>query len=116
MSRAQATAQCSAQALLGTRPLCGMQTPHMRSLASAPLPDPAARVPRATLRGAPRAKRGDATVANVAGRRRHGVLVWFGLTEAAGMSRMWGCNRGECRQPPTTGVVMLLRSLRRRRT
>jgi len=26
-------------------------------------------------------------VANTAGRRRHGVLVWFDLTEAAGMSR-----------------------------
>lgn len=31
----------------------------------------------------PRAKRGDATVANAAGRRRHGVLVLSGLTEAA---------------------------------
>ena len=30
----------------------------------------------------PRAKRGDATVANAAGRRPHGVLVWFSLTEA----------------------------------
>jgi hypothetical protein len=36
------------------RPLRGMQVPLMRSLASAPLPDPASRVPRATLRGAPR--------------------------------------------------------------
>jgi len=31
----------------------------------------------------PRAKRGDATMANAAGRRRYGVLVLFGLTEAA---------------------------------
>ncbi len=29
---------------------------------------------------------GDATVANAAGRRWYGTLVWFGLTEAAGMS------------------------------
>ena len=42
--------------------------------------------------------------ANTAGRRRHSVLVWFGFTEAAGMSRMWRCNRGEYRRPPTTGV------------
>jgi hypothetical protein len=87
MSGAQATAQCSAQALLGTQPLCGMQAPRVRSLASAPLPDPASRVPRATLRGAPRAKRGDATVANVAGCRQFGVPVIFDLSEAAGMSR-----------------------------
>jgi len=26
--------------------------------------------------------------ANTAGRRQYGVLVWFGLTEAAGMSRV----------------------------
>ena len=82
MSRAQATAQRRTEALLGMRPLCGMQTPRVRSLASAPLPDPATRVPRATLRGAPRAKRGDATVANVAGCRRHGVSVFFSSTEA----------------------------------
>jgi hypothetical protein len=87
MSRAQATAQCSAQVLLGKQPLCGMQTPRSRSLASAPLPDPATRVPRATLRGAPRAQRGDATVANVAGRRQFGVPVMFDLSEATGMSR-----------------------------
>jgi hypothetical protein len=31
----------------------------------------------------PGAKRGDATVANVAGRRRHGVLVWLGDKAAA---------------------------------
>ncbi len=73
MSRAQATARRRAEALLGMQPLCGMQAPRMRSLASAPLPDPAARVPRATLRGAPRAKRGDATVANVAGRRQRAL-------------------------------------------
>jgi hypothetical protein len=54
--------------------------------------------------------------ANTAGRRRHGVLVWFGLTEAAGMSRMWGCNRGECRRPPTPGAVILFRTLRGGRT
>jgi len=88
MSREQATAQCSAQAFLGTQPLCGMQTPRMRSLASAPLPDPATRVPRATLRGAPRAKRGDATAANAARHRRHGVLVLFSFPEVAGMSSM----------------------------
>jgi hypothetical protein len=35
----------------------------------------------------PRAKRGDATVANVAGRRRHGVLALFDLTEAAGVNK-----------------------------
>ena len=28
--------------------------------------------------------------ANTAGRRRHGVLVWFGLTEASDMSRAQG--------------------------
>ncbi len=87
MSRAQATAQHRAEALLEMQPLCGMQAPRSRSLASAPLPDPATRVPRATLRGAPRAKRGEATVANAAGCRRHGLLVLFGFTEAAGMSR-----------------------------
>jgi hypothetical protein len=87
MSRAQATAQCSAQMLLGRQPLCAMQPPRSRSLVSAPLPDPATRGLRATLRGAPRAKRGDATAANAAGRRRHGVLVLFGFPEAAGMSR-----------------------------
>ena len=53
MSREQATAQRRAEALLGMRPLCEMQAPRMRSLASAPLPDPASRVPRATLRSAP---------------------------------------------------------------
>jgi len=26
--------------------------------------------------------------ANTAGRRRHGVLVWFGLTETAGMRKV----------------------------
>ncbi len=31
----------------------------------------------------PRAKRGDVTVVNAAGRRRHGVLVLSGLAEAA---------------------------------
>ncbi|MGA9032817.1 MAG: hypothetical protein WB402_09905 [Sulfuricaulis sp.] len=35
----------------------------------------------------PRAQRGDATVANVAGRRQFGVPVMFDLSEAAGMSR-----------------------------
>jgi len=54
--------------------------------------------------------------ANTAGRRRHSVLVWFGFTEAAGMSRMWRCNRGEYRRPPTTGAVILFRTLRGRRT
>jgi len=44
----------------------------------------------ATLRGAPRAKRGDATVANVAGCRQFGVPVIFDLSEAAGMSRAQG--------------------------
>jgi len=34
------------------RPLRGMQASLIRSPASAPLPDPATRVPRATLRGA----------------------------------------------------------------
>ena len=38
----------------------------------------------------PRAKRGDATVANVAGRRQFGVPVMFDLSEAAGMSRAQG--------------------------
>ena len=86
MSRAMATAQRGAGAPPGMRPLRGMQAARMRSLASPPLPDPAARVPRATLRGAPRAKRGDATAANAAGRRRRGLLVWSDLTEASGMS------------------------------
>ena len=70
MSREQATAQCRAGAPPGMRPLCGMQAPPMRSLASASLPDPASRVPRATLRGAPHAPRGDATVASAARRRQ----------------------------------------------
>jgi hypothetical protein len=83
MSRAQATAQRGAEALLGMRPLRGMQTPRVRSLTSPPLADPASRAPRPTLRGVPRAQRGDATVANAAGRRRYSVLVLFGLTEAA---------------------------------
>jgi hypothetical protein len=38
----------------------------------------------------PRAQRGDATVANAAGRRRQGVPIIFGLTEASGMSREQG--------------------------
>ena len=38
----------------------------------------------------PRAKRGDATVANVAGRRQFGVPVMFDLSEAAGMSSAQG--------------------------
>lgn len=33
----------------------------------------------------PHAKRGDVIAANAAGRRQHGRLVWFGLTEASGM-------------------------------
>ncbi len=48
----------------------------------------------------PRAQRGDATVANVAGRRQEGVLILPDLTEATHMSRgagapcaMWGCER-----------------------
>ena len=81
MSREQATALHKAEALLGMQPLCGMQAPRMRSLASAPLPDPASRVPRATLRGAPHAV-GMRPAANAAGRRRHSVLVWLGFTEA----------------------------------
>jgi len=85
MSREQATAQCSAQALLGTQSLCGTQTPRMRLLASASLPDPAARVPRATLRGAPR-EAGMRPAANAAGRRQDSVLILSGLTEASGMS------------------------------
>jgi hypothetical protein len=84
MSSEMATAQRGAGAPLGMRPLCGMQAPPMRSLASPPLPDPAARVPRATLRGAPR-EAGMRTAANAAGRRREGVLVLSGLTEASGM-------------------------------
>ena len=43
----------------------------------------------------PRAKRGDATVANVAGRRQFGVPVMFDLSEAADMSRGAG--------PPRSG-------------
>ena len=82
MSRAQATAQRGAGALLGMQPLCGMQAPRMRSLASPPLPDPAARVPRATLRGAPRAKRGDATVANAARCRQRAFRCDDALSEA----------------------------------
>jgi hypothetical protein len=38
----------------------------------------------------PRAKRGDATAANVAGRRRLGVSVMFDMSEAADMSRAQG--------------------------
>ena len=45
--------------------------------------------------------------ANAAGRRRHVALVWFGLTEAAGMSRAQGprAQRGEATVnefPPTS--------------
>ncbi len=36
----------------------------------------------------PRAKRGDATAANAAGRRQDGVLILSDLTEASGMSSM----------------------------
>ena len=68
MSKEMATAQRGAGAPPGMRPLRGMQAPLLRSLASPPLPDPAARVPRATLRGAPR-KAGMRPAANV-GRRR----------------------------------------------
>ena len=87
MSREQATAQRRAEALLGMRPQCGMHAPRVRSLASAPLPDPAARVPRATLRGAPR-EAGMRPAANAAGRRQDGALILSGLTEASGMSSM----------------------------
>jgi hypothetical protein len=87
MSREQATAQRRAEALLVMRPLCGMLTPRMRLLASAPLPDPAARVPRATLRGAPR-EAGMRPAANAAGRRQDCILILSGLTEASGMSGM----------------------------
>ena len=44
--------------------------------------------------GAPREAR-DAIVANTAGRRRRGVLVWFSLKEAAGMSREQGTTEAE---------------------
>ena len=82
MSRAMATAQRGAGAPLGMRPLRGMQASRSRSLASPPLPDPAARVPRETLRGAPRAQRGDATAANAARRRQEGVPDFYDLSEA----------------------------------
>ncbi len=45
---------------------------------------PASRVPRPTLRGAPRAKRGDATVANAARRRQNGVSDFHAFSEAEG--------------------------------
>jgi len=32
------------------------------------------------------------------------------------MSRMWGYNRGEYRRLPTTGAVIMFRTLRGRRT
>jgi len=83
MSRAMATTQRGAGAPPGMRPLRGMQAPLTRSLASASLPDPASRVPRATLRGAPRAKRGDATAANEAGRRQDGAQGCLHTMEAA---------------------------------
>jgi hypothetical protein len=83
MSRVMATAQRGVGAPPGMRPLRGMQAPYMRSLASPPLPDPAARVPRATLRGAPHAKRGDATVAIAARRRQQGAQICLGTAEAA---------------------------------
>ena len=67
-----ATAQRGAGIPSGMRPLRGMQA-SLRSLASAPLPDPATRVPRATLRGA----RIDA------GRRHYDAVVQYGLVEAA---------------------------------
>jgi hypothetical protein len=87
MSREMATAQRGAGAPLGMRRLRGMQVPRRRSLASPPLADPASRVPRPTLRGAPR-EAGMRPAAIVAGRRQDGVLILLGLTEASGMSSM----------------------------
>ncbi len=84
MSREMATAQRGAGAPLGMRPLRGMQAPPpSRSLAFAPLPDPASRVPRATLRGAPH-EVGMRPAAIVAGRRQEVVMILSCLTEAAG--------------------------------
>ena len=82
MSREQATAQRGAGAPPGMRPLRGMQTLRMRSLASPPLPDPAARVPRATLRGAPH-EVGMRPAAIVASRRQFGVTDCDTGAEAA---------------------------------
>ena len=87
MSREQATAQRGARAPLGVRPLRGMQAPPLRSLASAPPPDPAGAGPSGYAPASTR-EAGMQASANTAGRRRHRVLVWFGLTEAAGMSRV----------------------------
>jgi len=81
MSSAPATAPCRTEAFLWRQLPCGMQAPRVRSLASGSLADPATRVPRPTLRGAPR-EAGMQASAYTAGRRRHDVLFWFGLTEA----------------------------------
>ena len=81
MSREMVTAQRGAGAPPGMRLLRGMQAPRMRSLASPPLPDPAARVPRATLRGAPHAE-GMRPAANAAGRRHRAFRFADALSEA----------------------------------
>ena len=52
-----------------------------RSLLSPPLPDPAGAGPSGNASASTR-EAGMQASANTAGRRRHGVLVWFGLTEA----------------------------------
>src|SRR3990172_6159857 len=58
-----------------------------RSSLSPPLPDPAGAGPSGYAPASTR-EAGMQASANTAGRRRHRVLVWFGLTEAAGMSRV----------------------------
>lgn len=66
MSREMATAKRGAGAPL-----------EMRAL-----PDPASRVPRVTLRGAPRAQRRDTNITNAAGYRRLAISGYHGLLEA----------------------------------
>jgi hypothetical protein len=81
MSRETATAQRGAGAPPGMRPLRGMQAPRMLSLASPPLADPASRVPRPTLRGAPHAV-GMRPAANAARRRQRAFRRNDALSEA----------------------------------
>ena len=77
MSREMATTQRGAGAPPEMRPLRGMQAPPTRSLASAPLPDTASRVSRATLRGA-----SHVVGASAARRRRYDLGGATDLSEA----------------------------------
>jgi len=88
MSRRDGDRAAGAGAPPGMRPRRGMQAPLTRSLASAPLPDPASRVPRSTLRGAPHAKHADAA-GELAQTADNGAL-WFcnEITEAVPNERL----------------------------